>query len=56
VIAALGRRRRYLPRIGAAMVAAGAVAERFAVFRAGFTSAEDPRYVIDSQKRPASTV
>ena len=49
----LGRRRPMLGRLGAALVLGGAVAERFAVFRAGFQSAEDPRYVIESQRRRA---
>jgi hypothetical protein len=37
-------------RFAAGMVLAGAVAERFSVFRAGFQSAEDPRYVVMSQR------
>jgi len=37
-------------RLAAGMVLAGAVAERFSVFRAGFQSAEDPRYVVMSQR------
>jgi formate-dependent nitrite reductase membrane component NrfD len=45
-----GLRRR---RLGAALVLAGAVATRFAVFKAGFQAAEDPRYVLETQ-RPAS--
>jgi hypothetical protein len=31
-------------------VLGGALAERFAIFRAGFQSAEDPRYVLMSQR------
>jgi hypothetical protein len=42
-----GLRRR---RLGAAFVLAGAVATRFSVFRAGFQAAEDPRYVLDTQR------
>jgi hypothetical protein len=47
----VGRRRPVVGRIGAALVLGGAVAERFAIFRAGFQSAEDPRFVIESQRR-----
>jgi hypothetical protein len=36
--------------VAAGLVMGGAVAERFAVFRAGFQSAEDPRYVVLSQR------
>jgi hypothetical protein len=48
-IAARGRRPA-LRRVAAALIAGGAIAERFAVFRAGFQSAEDPRYVVISQE------
>ncbi|MGN6377559.1 MAG: NrfD/PsrC family molybdoenzyme membrane anchor subunit [Gaiellales bacterium] len=48
-----GRRRPMLGRVAAGLVLAGAVAERFAVFRAGFQSAEDPRYTVMSQRRPS---
>jgi formate-dependent nitrite reductase membrane component NrfD len=48
-IAARGRRPA-LGRVAAALVAGGAIAERFAIFRAGFQSAEDPRYVVISQE------
>ena len=43
-------RRPLLGRVAAGMVLAGAAAERFAVFRAGFQSAEDPKYVVMSQR------
>jgi len=43
-------RRPFLGRVAAGLVMGGAVAERFAVFRAGFQSAEDPRYVVMSQR------
>jgi hypothetical protein len=43
-------RRRMAGRLGAALVLGGAVAERFAIFRAGSQSAADPRYVIESQR------
>ncbi len=45
------RRRPVLSRLGAAAVLGGAVAERFAVFRAGSQSAQDPRYTISHQRR-----
>jgi formate-dependent nitrite reductase membrane component NrfD len=43
-------RRPGLGRLGAALVLAGAAAERFAIFRAGFQSAADPRYTVMSQR------
>lgn len=44
------RRRPALGRLGAALVLAGAAAERFAIFRAGFQSAADPKYTVISQR------
>jgi hypothetical protein len=44
--AALARR----PRTGAAAMLAGGLLERFAVFRAGFASANDPRYTVEPQR------
>jgi len=44
------RRRPRLGRLGAALVLAGAAAERFAIFRAGFQSAADPKYTVMSQR------
>ena len=35
----------------ASLLVAGSVVQRFAIFRAGFTSAQDPRYTIVSQRR-----
>lgn len=43
-------RRRAPGRIAAGLILGGAIAERFAIFRAGFQSAEDPRHVIRSQR------
>jgi hypothetical protein len=37
-------------RLGGALLLAGSAAERFAVFRAGFASADDPRYVVGPQR------
>jgi hypothetical protein len=50
IAAIAGGRRPRLARVGAALVLGGALAERFAIFRAGFQSAEDPRYVLMSQR------
>ena len=41
-----GRGRPWLARLGGVLVAAGAAAERFAVFHAGIQSAADPKYVV----------
>jgi Polysulphide reductase, NrfD len=49
-LGAVAGRRPLLGRVAAGLVFGGAVAERFAVFRAGFQSAEDPRYVVMSQR------
>jgi hypothetical protein len=49
-LGAVAGRRRVVGRLAAGLVLGGAVAERFAVFRAGFQSAEDPRYVVMSQR------
>jgi Polysulphide reductase, NrfD len=49
-LGALAGRRPVMGRMAAGLVLGGAVAERFAVFRAGFQSAEDPRYVVMSQR------
>ena len=45
-----GRRRR-LAVAGAAGVLAGGVAQRWAVYRAGFASVADPKYVVGPQRR-----
>jgi len=50
VLGAAAGRRPVIGRVAAGLVLGGAVAERFAVFRAGFQSAEDPRYVVISQR------
>jgi hypothetical protein len=49
-LGAVAGRRPLLGRMAAGLVLGGAVAERFSVFRAGFQSAEDPRYVVMSQR------
>jgi hypothetical protein len=45
-----GRSRPRLARLGGVLVAAGAAAERFAVFHAGIQSAADPKYVVATQR------
>ena len=49
-LGAFAGRRGVMGRLAAGLVLGGAVAERFAVFRAGSQSAEDPRYVVMSQR------
>ena len=51
----LGGRRRSLALGAGALLLAGSLAQRFAVFRAGFDSARDPRYTIASQRRRPAT-
>jgi hypothetical protein len=36
--------------LGGTALLAGAAAERFAVFRAGFASAQDPKYTVGPQR------
>ena len=50
VIAAKGGRSRAAAVAGGALVLAGELALRFAVFKAGFQSARDPRYTVLPQK------
>jgi formate-dependent nitrite reductase membrane component NrfD len=45
-----GRRRPMLGRMGAGLILAGTVCERFAILRAGNMSADDPRYTVDPQR------
>jgi hypothetical protein len=47
---ALGRGRRGLSIAGAGAILAGGLAERWSIFRAGFASAEDPRYTVGPQR------
>ena len=46
----LGRKSRAAAAASAAAVLAGAAFERWSVFRAGFQSAEDPKYVVGPQR------
>lgn len=50
-VIALGGRRRLTAVAGGALVLAGAVCERFAVFHAGSQSANDPKYTVGPQRR-----
>ena len=50
LVAAGGRRRRALAAAGAALVLAGSMCERWAVYKAGFQSARDPRYIVEPQR------
>lgn len=45
-----GGRSRLAAAVGGALLTGGAVAARMSVFRAGFTSASDPRYVVGPQR------
>jgi Polysulphide reductase, NrfD len=49
-LVALGGRRRAPGAAGAALVLAGSACERWAVYKAGFQSARDPRYVVEPQR------
>lgn len=50
VLALFGRRSRFASVAGGALVLAGAALGRWAVFRAGFRSARDPKYTVESQR------
>jgi formate-dependent nitrite reductase membrane component NrfD len=49
-IGAWGHRRRSAAVLGGAALLSGALAERFAVFRAGSASAKDPKYTVGPQR------
>ena len=51
ILAGPGRRRRAAAVAGSAALLAGAVCERWSVFKAGFQSASDPKYTVASQRR-----
>ncbi len=50
VTATVARRSRPAALAGSALLLAGAVCERWSVFKAGFTSARDPRYTVAPQR------
>lgn len=52
-LSAVGRGRRVIRTLGAAALLAGALCERWAVYRAGFISARDPRYTVGPQRARA---
>jgi formate-dependent nitrite reductase membrane component NrfD len=54
LLAARGRRSRAAAVAGGALVAAGELALRFSVYKAGFQSARDPRYTVIPQKERAA--
>ncbi len=51
VIATAGRRSPVAARLGAALVVSGVMATRWAIFKAGFESARDPKYTVEPQRR-----
>ena len=51
LLAKRGRQSRTSAVVGGAMVCAGELCLRWAVFKAGFQSARDPKYVVESQRR-----
>jgi hypothetical protein len=46
----LGRKRRWAAILGGALTLGGAAAKRWAIFEAGFQSARDPKYAVQSQR------
>ncbi len=51
LVALAGDRRRRSGGLGGVLVVAGGICQRWAVFRAGFASAADPKYVVGPQRR-----
>jgi formate-dependent nitrite reductase membrane component NrfD len=51
LLAKRGRKSRTSAVVGGALVCAGEVCLRWAVYKAGFQSARDPKYVVESQRR-----
>jgi formate-dependent nitrite reductase membrane component NrfD len=49
-IGAWGHRRRSAAVLGGSALLGGALVERFAVFRAGFASAKDPKFTVEPQR------
>jgi hypothetical protein len=50
LVALGGRRRRGVAAVGGALLLAGSACQRWAVYKAGFQSARDPRYVVGPQR------
>jgi hypothetical protein len=55
VLATRGRRSRGAAVAGSALVLAGELALRWSVFKAGFQSARDPKYVVRPQRERRGT-
>jgi hypothetical protein len=53
LLATQGRRSRAAAILGGALVCAGEMCVRWAVYKAGFQSARDPKYTIEPQRRRA---
>jgi formate-dependent nitrite reductase membrane component NrfD len=53
LLALRGRRSRAAGAVGGTLVCAGELCLRWAVFKAGFQSARDPRYTVEPQRRRA---
>jgi formate-dependent nitrite reductase membrane component NrfD len=51
LLATRGRKSRAAAVLGGALVCAGELCLRWSVFKAGFQSARDPKYVVESQRR-----
>jgi formate-dependent nitrite reductase membrane component NrfD len=51
LLATKGRKSRGAAVLGGALVCAGEVCLRWSVFKAGFQSARDPKYVVESQRK-----
>lgn len=51
LLATRGRKSRTASVVGGAMVCAGEMCLRWAVYKAGFQSARDPKYVVERQRR-----
>ena len=52
-LSAIGRGRRMLRALGAGALLGGALCQRWAVYRAGFISARDPKYTVGPQRERA---
>jgi hypothetical protein len=51
LLARRGRESRTAAVVGGALVCAGELCLRWSVFKAGFQSARDPKYVVESQRQ-----
>jgi hypothetical protein len=49
-VAVAGPRRRWAAVAGSGLLLAGSALERLAVYKAGFQSARDPKYVVKPQR------